>query len=158
MGFDGTYSGEVVLNGKLPAQILSKATKGGPNKPMLLIDAVSGWNRMATAFAAKFTGMQLGAWGYRPYTRQLSIRKEKPKLSAKPGTSNHGWGLAIDTHYFNAGGARLPLAYSGAQYIWLSQNAAGFGWENPAWARKGGSKQEPWHWEWKNKDQIMQRK
>ncbi|WP_162616453.1 M15 family metallopeptidase [Xylanimonas allomyrinae] len=33
-------------------------------------------------------------------------------------------------------------------YRWLAANAGAFGWENPDWARPGGSKPEPWHWEY----------
>ncbi len=39
--------------------------------------------------------------------------------------------------------------YGGERGRWLRDNAATFGWENPAWARKGGSGYyEPWHWEY----------
>jgi D-alanyl-D-alanine carboxypeptidase len=34
-------------------------------------------------------------------------------------------------------------------YAWLLENAPAFGWDNPAWARKGGSgPYEPWHFEY----------
>ena len=37
-----------------------------------------------------------------------------------------------------------------ATYGWLREHAAGYGWQNPAWARRFGSgPYEPWHWEYK---------
>jgi hypothetical protein len=29
----------------------------------------------------------------------------------------------------------------------MTEHAGRFGWRQPAWAQQGGSKQEPWHWE-----------
>ena len=57
-----------------------------------------------------------------------------------PGTSNHGLGVAVDIG--TAG------AYGTATYVWLTANGPAFGWHNPDWALPGGSKHEPWHWEY----------
>jgi D-alanyl-D-alanine carboxypeptidase len=32
-------------------------------------------------------------------------------------------------------------------HAWLVAHAALFGWFHPAWAARGGSLPEPWHWE-----------
>ena len=63
---------------------------------------------------------------------------------AKPGTSNHGWGRAID---FTSNG-RSTLDCNDAAFTWLNANASRFGWVHPGWARCGQSTMEPWHWEW----------
>ncbi|MDR0482542.1 MAG: M15 family metallopeptidase, partial [Cellulomonadaceae bacterium] len=60
--------------------------------------------------------------------------------SATPGTSQHGWGLAVD---FLGPVAR----FGSAEHQWLRDHAPQFGWDHPTWARSGGSKPEPWHWE-----------
>lgn len=78
---------------------------------------------------------------YRTLDEQYSLKARKPYLAARPGTSNHGWGLALDLSC----GAQT---YGGAAYKWLDQHGAHYGWVNPAWARPGGSKPEPWHWEY----------
>ena len=40
------------------------------------------------------------------------------------------------------------MTRSAAAMEWLSGNGPTFGWDNPAWARRGGSgPYEPWHWE-----------
>jgi hypothetical protein len=63
--------------------------------------------------------------------------------TARPGTSNHGWGRAIDF-----GNGRRTLECGDPELAWLQANAAQFGWVHPDWAHCGNSTQEPWHWEW----------
>lgn len=70
---------------------------------------------------------------YRPFDAQVRAKAQKPVLAATPGTSNHGWGLAIDIH--------------GATQSWLRANGAKYGWVQPSWALPGGSKPESWHFE-----------
>ena len=145
-GTNANYSGQRVQNGNLPAQLLGYV-KQGVSKPQILAELVSGYDQMAIDFAKAFPGDKLSIWGYRPYSRQLKIKKEKPNLSAKPGTSNHGWGQAIDVHYYNSANKRQALYYEGPHYKWLAANSKKYGWFNPPWAVQGGSKEEPWHWE-----------
>ena len=78
---------------------------------------------------------------YRTLGEQRRLAYTKPGLAASPGTSNHGWGLAID----------LCTSENRSQSVmaWLSENGPTFGWDNPDWARRGGSgAYEPWHWEY----------
>ena len=71
---------------------------------------------------------------YRSYSLQVRTRALKPRTAARPGTSNHGWGMAID---MNRESAR-----------WLTENGADYGWVHPAWARPGGVRPEWWHLEY----------
>jgi hypothetical protein len=74
--------------------------------------------------------------GYRSYEAQVDVKARKPHLAATPGTSQHGWGIAVDIH-------------TGAtDMAWFRANAGAYGWINPAWAQPDGSKPEPWHWEY----------
>jgi LAS superfamily LD-carboxypeptidase LdcB len=59
------------------------------------------------------------------------------------GTSNHGWGKAID--FGNSGGT---LNFASAGYRFLRTHAARVGWNHPGWAGPGQRCAEPWHWEW----------
>jgi hypothetical protein len=59
------------------------------------------------------------------------------------GTSNHGWGKAVD--FGNRG---QTLTFSSPGYRFLTQHAARLGWVHPDWARAGMRCAEPWHWEW----------
>lgn len=79
--------------------------------------------------------------GYRSYEAQVSVRARKPGLAAEPGTSEHGFGLAVDL----CGGVESQ----GEGYRWLRENAGALGFENPRWAQEGGGGPfEPWHWEY----------
>jgi len=79
--------------------------------------------------------------GYRSYGAQVAVRNRKPGLAAKPGTSEHGFGLAVDM----CGGVESQ----GEAYWWLAENAAAYGYANPLWAQRGGGGPfEPWHWEY----------
>ena len=77
---------------------------------------------------------------YRTLAVQRQLAYTKPGLAATPGTSNHGWGLAIDLCSSETN--------SSTAIAWLNENGPTFGWDNPQWARAGGSgAYEPWHWE-----------
>jgi len=78
---------------------------------------------------------------YRTLAEQRRLAYTKGGLAATPGTSNHGWGLAVDLC--------SSVTNSTASMDWLRANGATFGWTNPAWAQRSGSgPYEPWHWEY----------
>ena len=59
---------------------------------------------------------------------------------AVPGTSRHGYGVALDL------GCGVEQFGTDA-HRWMKDNGPRFGWVHPAWAEPGGSMPEPWHWE-----------
>ena len=77
---------------------------------------------------------------YRSYASQVSAFHRKPGLAAVPGTSNHGWALAVDL----CGGINVA---GSPQWTWMTANSGRFGFVQPDWARPGAEKPEPWHWE-----------
>jgi hypothetical protein len=64
-------------------------------------------------------------------------------MAAVPGTSNHGWGKAVDWREGSA-----PMTFDSPGYAWLVANAGIFGWIHPKGMKQGGPVPEPWHWEW----------
>ncbi len=127
-------------NGKIPSSALC-ALNAAPGL-QLECGAAAAYNDMDAAFAARF-GHPIGITdGYRSYEEQVQCRAEKGNLCADPGTSNHGWGKAVDI-----GGYGVNTG-AGEAYDWLKANAGNYGWVHPAWAEPGGSKPEPWHWEY----------
>jgi LAS superfamily LD-carboxypeptidase LdcB len=99
--------------------------------------------------AAENAGISLGGSGYRDSSAQINLRRahcgssdydvyQKPAYqcsppTARPGSSNHERGLAID---FTSGGS--VLSRSSSAFKWLQNNAGRFGFRNlPS---------EPWHW------------
>lgn len=61
--------------------------------------------------------------------------------AAIPGTSNHGWAKAFDL-------ASNINSFGTPEHQWMRENAAKFGFAHPYWARKGGGREEAWHWEY----------
>lgn len=82
---------------------------------------------------------------YRSYDRQVYFRQLYGRGAARPGTSRHGLGRAVDL----GGGVQ---AFGTAQHEWMRANAERFGWYKPAWSEPGGSLPEAWHWEYQNPD------
>jgi len=106
----------------------------------LVADAAAAFNRMSRYHAAT-TGSPLCVTdSYRSYQDQVAVYQSKPGLAAVPGTSEHGWGKAVDL----CGG--VERAGSPA-YDWMKANAPRFGWFHPDWAEPSGSRPEAWHWE-----------
>jgi hypothetical protein len=94
---------------------------------------------------AKKDGITLGGWSYRSTADQIRLRQKNgcPDImnsppsqckvpTAKPGTSNHEKGLAID---FTCNGASMAGTNC---FKWLQANASKYGLYN--------YKKEPWHW------------
>lgn len=115
------------------------------HNPTFVPDIVENFKKLCNSFEAKFGEKIKLTDGFRTWKGQTSVRKRKPTLAAKPGTSNHGWGLAFDwdTKWNNKSGFRSET------YKWMFENAPKFGFHNPSWARPNGSKPEAWHFEWK---------
>ncbi|QGQ20387.1 hypothetical protein GC089_15825 [Cellulomonas sp. JZ18] len=107
----------------------------------LRCDAAQALEALDAAFAAHF-GHHLDVTdSYRSYSAQVACRANKGSLCARPGTSNHGMGVAVDI----AGDVQ---SFGTAEHQWLRENAPAYDWTLPEWARAGGSKPEPWHWEY----------
>ena len=124
-------------NGMIPAGALCPI-KGGSDR--LRCDAAKAFNAMSAAFE-KANGTPICVSdGYRSYPDQIRVFRERPGLAAVPGTSNHGWGLATDL------GCGIN-SFSSPAHAWMKVNAPKFGFFHPGWAAPGGSKPEPWHWE-----------
>jgi len=102
--------------------------------------------------AARHDGVDLDTTEcYRPYDGQVEERAAWGVCAAKPGTSQHGWGKAIDFRDRRGG-----LTFASPGFKWLQANAAAYGWNHPGWARPGGSGcDEPWHWEWVGDGGVM---
>jgi LAS superfamily LD-carboxypeptidase LdcB len=102
--------------------------------------AAAAFNQLSTFHFATLGTPLCVTGGYRTYQRQVELYAEKPELAAVPGTSEHGWGNAVDL----CGGIELTDTEA---HRWMQAHAADFGWFHPAWAEPTGSKPEPWHWE-----------
>ncbi len=126
-------------NGRIPLEQLCKLPFAEGHR--LRADAAVALIRLDAAYRARFGEKLCLTDSYRSLASQYSLAGRKPGLAARPGTSEHGWGLAVDL----CDGADRPGT---ARNTWMLANARKYGWDNPPWARPTGSKPEPWHWEY----------
>jgi cell wall-associated NlpC family hydrolase len=136
--FDGARAWGGYPNGLIPPSALCPI---GVASHSLRCDAAAAYKAMSTAFTGAFGAPICITDSYRTYSSQVRLYGEKPALAAVPGTSNHGWGLAVDL----CGGIET---FGTAQYAWMKANAGRFGFLHPDWAEPGRGREEPWHWEY----------
>lgn len=124
-------------NGRLPNSAL--ATIAGTTR-RARADVIPQINAMRQAFATRFGKSLVVTDGYRDYDEQVRLKKKLGYLAGTPGTSNHGWGLALDL------GSGVNT-FGSAEHNWMKANAGRFGFYHPGWAQITGKKPEAWHWE-----------
>ena len=127
-------------NGQLPSEALCALP--GHVDHALRPDAARALVALSAAYEQWFGEALCLTDSYRSLGSQQALAVRKPGLAAVPGTSEHGWGLAVD---FACG----VEGYDTPQHRWMIANGARFGWEQPAWAKDGGEREEPWHWEFR---------
>ena len=134
-----------LLTGRKPVigndglMIVAKVGDGQYMRP----DAAEAFNRMAEAAAADGITILAGS-AFRSIPEQALLyaqyvaRLFTAPTVAKPGTSNHGNGTAVDI----ADAPGRSLTYSSPTYKWLLANASDydFSWD------EGSKVNEPWHW------------
>ncbi|MPZ89593.1 MAG: peptidase M15 [Nitriliruptorales bacterium] len=139
-GTVGAWGGHT--NGRIPSSLLCRVERGDHR---LRCDAATALLALDAAFREEFNETLRVTDTYRSYDGQVRTRgrwcqQRMCYKAAIPGTSNHGWGLAIDI------GSGVN-SFGTPQHEWMRQNAGQFGWIHPLWAQQGGSNPEPWHWE-----------
>lgn len=125
-------SGGRFKNGYLPETELASIPGGGKLHKSVAKQFAAMWE------AAKKAGHTYRVnSSYRSFQRQQELYSSLgPGTAARPGTSNHGLGLAVDLWYTDAG------------YKWLRQNARTFGFSQiPGFATDNPNGHEAWHWE-----------
>ncbi|HLM04795.1 MAG TPA: D-alanyl-D-alanine carboxypeptidase family protein [Blastococcus sp.] len=136
--YDGARAWGGYPNGLIPPSAMCPL---GPAGHALRCDAAAAYRAMSAAFASAFGSPLCITDSYRTYASQVRLYGQKPALAAVPGTSNHGWGLAVDL----CGGIER---FGTAPYAWMKANAGRFGYLHPDWAEPGNGREEPWHWEY----------
>jgi hypothetical protein len=133
---DGSPAWGGYANGRIPLSVLASIGNGHRLRP----DAAAAWNTLQQTATADL-GHSIGVTdSYRSYVAQVDLKARKGSLAATPGSSTHGWGLAVDL---------VTGGWDGDVMRWLEANAPRFGWHHPDWARIDGSNPEPWHWEYR---------
>jgi|GEM_PF-2073217 len=143
LGASGGASGgdprRLYSNGRLPGSALTWVGFGRSTWRMSNY-CINDFKRLNSAFRGRF-GINLpitpsDSTTYRTYDQQVYYwnlyQSGQGAKAARPGTSNHGWGLAAD---ISVGG------YGSTQYNWLNANAPGYGFNDTVSG-------ESWHWEY----------
>lgn len=136
--YDGARQWGGYPNGLIPPSAMCPLGVAGHS---LRCDAAAAYRAMSAAFETSFGTPICITDSYRTYASQVRLYGQKPNLAAVPGTSNHGWGLAVDL----CGGIQN---FGTAPYTWMKANAGRFGFLHPDWAEPGNGREEPWHWEY----------
>ncbi|WP_413452879.1 M15 family metallopeptidase [Georgenia phoenicis] len=117
-------------NGKIPAGVLAPIGTDGEGHSMWA-PAAANFNKLLAA--AKADGIDIGINdSYRTYERQVELVDRlglynEGGLAAVPGTSNHGWGRAVDLHL------------NGEALTWMRANGEKYGFVED-------TPRETWHW------------
>lgn len=115
-------------NGKVPAAALGSIGQGSHK---MWAPAAAAYQQLHAAAARD--GITIKATdSYRSYEQQVDLAQRKGLysqggLAAKPGTSEHGWGLSLD------------LDLSPKALTWMRTHAKEYGFEENV-------PREPWHW------------
>ena len=121
---DGSPGWGGFLNGMIPTSELCPLASSGQ---LLRCDAALAFDALASAYRDSFGTDLCITDSYRSFALQVTTFANKPGLAAVPGTSNHGWGLAVDL-CGGIEGAGSP------QHAWMQEHAPAFGWVHPDWA------------------------
>lgn len=174
-----------LVNGKLtPCQLTSVFFPGVGHLSLHPITARA-WNAMAIAVHAELKKTLSTTGTYRPYDAQVQVFQQRYTSTyvpgrnvltnkrvwngktfylrrgmspvAVPGTSNHGYGIAIDTAWWvGAGKPVTNITSDAAGWQWMQDNAVAFGfsWEG---AHPGQPGWEPWHLRYVLGDKVSPR-
>jgi len=127
-------------NGNIPLSALTTLSWATGHR--LRSDAAAAFESLNQAYRARFGTSISITDSYRTLAAQQHLYETKgPGLAAVPGTSNHGWALAVDL----GGGIN---SFGTAQHVWMVANGPAYGWIHPTWARQGGGREEAWHFEY----------
>lgn len=163
---NGLQNGQIPLSKMKLNKNLNKNLSGDAS--YLIAEASDALDAMMYEFAnANFTGKQKIVFtdGYRSLARQQALySKYGAGRAAKPGTSNHGWGIAVDMFWgvrtdMYKDNSKRPSGFKHPNYLWFLNNGYRFGWYNPSKLRDDSGTDEWWHWEYHGKgnapDQVV---
>jgi hypothetical protein len=157
----------------VPKEIRNRAgVYKGQDENFMLAEAVPPLNAMLTEWVKYlgtngFTKNSENGYAYinsafRTIQHQEDLAASNPKASAKPQTSNHGWGIAVDFQFFKKDGTKIdtydkdgkPNVGIGYNYIqnpalkWLVEHSHDYGFIIPEGLRNNTGLEEFWHFEY----------
>ena len=153
------WNGTILRNGLLEetGMLVSDPVSGAK----LLPPAMEDFKKLAAAYKQKFPDKTLKGSGYRPYASQVSVRMERVTpgnpcgsgevnaagtfvgKAATPGTSNHGWGAAVDLNRtdWEYGNVKGKKAGTSKHFQWINKFSTNYNFVF-------GVTNEHWHLDW----------
>ena len=134
-------------NGHLPASVMCLVPWGTDqigSPQYLRCDAEAALTRLNDAFEAEFGAQLAMDLTYRSYADQVAIRAYFGASAARPGTSSHGLGIALDVQDWPD-----VYGFGTPRYAWLLANGPAFGWVAPDAVRQNAAYPEFWHFEYR---------
>jgi zinc D-Ala-D-Ala carboxypeptidase len=125
-------------NGRLPNSMLCTLWDG---KHQLRADAAVSLAKLNVAYTQRFGHPICISDAYRSISAQYTVKALRGGYAARPGTSRHGRGLAVD---FCDG----VETFGSATHQWMVENGPAYEWFSPPWAQPGGTLPEAWHLEY----------
>jgi hypothetical protein len=168
---NGGNNGEIVSNNINIQQIpkidgINNLKLNSPNENSLITEATTTLTVMLRDWVTwmkeeGFVGYK-GYYAYitsvfRDFNDQVRVKKQYGDAAAKPGTSNHGWGIAVDLQFLTKSGVLIPNTKNTPESFkistnpsikWLYDNSYKYGWVIPMSLRDGIPLEEHWHWEY----------
>lgn len=126
-------------NGLLPDDLLCPIP--WDTRYQLHCSTMDNFIRLGAAYQQEFgTNLPILS-GYRPLADQYAVNADSPNMTAIPGTSNHGWGLAVDFDW------DVFDSWDAPEVKWMIENGPRFGWRHPSALNWNTDRPEPWHFE-----------
>lgn len=126
-------------NGQLPDDVLCEIPWATNDR--IACVALPYLQRLSDAYKAEFGEDIPILDGYRPYFEQVTVYNRDANWAAAPGTSNHGWGLAVDL------GWDIFREWDTPEVQWMLENGYKYGWRLPSALNRESDRPEPWHYE-----------
>lgn len=133
-------------NGDMPMSAMCRIPWGTDQlgyAQYLRCDAADALTELEAAFRATFGESIAMDLTYRSYEDQVAMKQALGPIAARPGTSSHGLGTALDVQEWPD-----VYGFGTARYEWLVANGPTYGWFAPARVRADAAYPEYWHFEY----------
>ncbi|WP_258726363.1 M15 family metallopeptidase [Cellulomonas sp. NS3] len=133
-------------NGNMPMSAMCRIPWGTDQlgyAQYLRCDAADALTRLEAAFRATFGESIAMDLTYRSYADQVAMKQALGPIAARPGTSSHGLGTALDVQEWPD-----VYGFGTARYEWLVAHGPTYGWYAPARVRADAAYPEYWHFEY----------
>jgi len=112
-----------------------------------IADCYRSYDQQVATFLSRYTTTELPGRPTKKWNGVTYWQKPGTAMAATPGTSNHGWALAMDTAILTPTGQVVSITSNTGAWAWILDNADEYGlsWE---------AQSEPWHIRFNDGDTV----